>query len=151
MVNELDPLVCPVVGHTIVHHNVEPVPLAPHVDQQRYRVAHVHGTGYPGTWTHVQMNKRRKSGKLIICLLRSVHRKLIVITTGARGFKSDHEILQLFQSVQCWFGFGLQFYLLQARPNKNHNFSHFNQIGFWSFFHKKRQMSSLPWPTDMSS
>ena len=48
MVDELNSLVGPVMSHAVVHHNVEAVPLAPHVDEQGHGVSHVHGTGYPG-------------------------------------------------------------------------------------------------------
>jgi hypothetical protein len=48
MIDQLDPLVGPVMGHTVIDHNVESVPLAPHVDEEGHRVTHVDGTGYPG-------------------------------------------------------------------------------------------------------
>ncbi len=47
VVDELYFLVGSVVSHTVVYDDVKTLVLAPHVDEQRHRVPHVHRTGYP--------------------------------------------------------------------------------------------------------
>ena len=44
MIDELDLLVCSVVGEAVIDEDVEAIPLRPHVDQQSNWVAHVNGS-----------------------------------------------------------------------------------------------------------
>ena len=50
MVYQLNFLVCPVVREAVVDHNIETVPLRPHVDEKSERVTHMDGTGNSGSW-----------------------------------------------------------------------------------------------------